>query len=93
MKKQLFIFLFITAHLFFIFSQIHKQSQFIQASYEKQKYEKRKHELLEKKQTLNYSLKREMLNPAAIKNFAHDSLHMQKINLKQIKPFSHEQPV
>lgn len=93
MKKKLFITVFITAHIFFVFSQIHKQSLFIKLSYEKQKYEKLKQELTEKKQTLNYALRKEMSNPAAIKAVAKDKFHMQKISLKQIKLLPYEQSV
>lgn len=93
MRKQLFITLFITVHLFFVFSQIHKQSQFIKLSYQNQKCDKLKQEFAAKKQTLNYALRKEMHNPAAIKTVAQEKFRMQKMALNQIKLLPHEQPI
>lgn len=84
MKKKLFIFLFIIVHLFFVFSQIHKQSYFIQLSYEQQKYKKLEIELIEKKQQLKYELQLAQ-NSNQIKKNAIQKLGMQKVPLNKIK--------
>lgn len=87
MKKKLFIFLFIVVHLFFVFSQIHKQSYFIQLSYEQQKYKKLEIELTEKKQQLLYELQLAQ-NSNHIKKIASQKLGMQKVALEKFKKIS-----
>ncbi len=84
MKKTLFIAVFIGAHIIFIFLQIHKHSQVIHYSYEKQKKETQKNNLIQKRQLVEqqqYAIK----NRSTIKQFAGNVLRMKKVKLSQIK--------
>jgi sortase (surface protein transpeptidase) len=83
-KKKLFIATFVATQLFFIFFHIHKQSQFIKLSYEKQKYEKLAKELAQKKQSILQSLHIAQ-NRSAIKSYAEQELKMKKVRLDQVK--------
>lgn len=84
MKKNTFITIFIAIHVVFIFLQIHKYSQIIKQSYQKQKNELQKNELIQKKQLLTHQLYA-MKNRSIVKKFAQESLNMHPINLSQIK--------
>ncbi len=83
MNKNTFIAVFISAHIIFIFLQVHKHTKFVQYTYTLQKLEKKRGKLQEKKQTYVqhlYALK----DREAIKKFAR-TLHMRPVKLTQIK--------
>ena len=84
MKRKLFFIIFVMVNLFFIFFHIHKQSQIIKLSYEKQKHEKQKTKLTEQKQSIMQALQ-EARNRLAIKAYALKELNMKPISLDQIK--------
>lgn len=84
MKKLYFIVFFISFHILLIGVKINKQSQFIKISYEKQRLEQKKQELFQHKQALTNDLYA-FQNPATIKQFAQDVLHMEPLNIKQVK--------
>lgn len=84
MKKESFIFLFIAVNLFFIFFQIYKNSKIIKVSFEKQRNEKLKEELINHKITLSQQLCA-LQNKAEIKQYAVDTLQMEKIKLHNLK--------
>jgi len=84
MKKNSFIAIVITAHIVFIFLQVHKHTLFIKNSYNHQECEKKIALLKDKKQTLTqelYALK----DRDAIKKYAHDTLKMRPYALNQVK--------
>ncbi|HRN78600.1 MAG TPA: hypothetical protein PLU71_05130 [Candidatus Dependentiae bacterium] len=87
MKRIFFVSTFIVAHVGFIFLQIHKHAQFIQASYRKQKNEqllaKLNHEKEQRVQKL-YALQ----NKDQIKQYAQHHLAMSSVKLNQIKKIS-----
>jgi len=76
--------IFIGAHILFVAAQIHKQSKLVKLSYEKQRYETEKEKLIKKKQELTNSLYA-LKNPAKVKEFATETLHMEPLNLNQVK--------
>jgi len=84
MKKAPFIIIFVSAHIAFVFVQIHQYSQTIKVSYQKQKNEKLKNSLEQKKQSLNNQLIA-LQNRAAVKQYAVNTLQMSPVNLNQIK--------
>lgn len=84
LKRNIFVILFISVNILFIFLQIHKQSTFIKLSYENQRLEKEKQQLVHKKEELTQKLY-ELQDPSEIKKFASNDLNMQKIKLNQIK--------
>ena len=84
MKRKTFIGLFITTHILFIAFQIDKQSRLIKLSYEKQRYETEKQKFLALKQNLTIKLYH-MKQPGKIKQFAQNELHMNPLNIKNIK--------
>ena len=84
MKRSLFITVFIAAHLFFVFFQIHQHSQIIKLSYRKQKNELTLKKLTQQKLDLTQQLY-VLKNKSAIKDFAQQELAMQPINIGQIK--------
>ncbi len=91
MPKITFFITFLCTQLLFVFLLIHKSSQFIKESYQKQKIELAKSELLHTKEVLTnqlYACK----NPAAIKKFAQTNLNMQPVKLSQIKRISPQAP-
>lgn len=84
MKKKSFITLFITAHIVFIFLQVHKHTLFIKNSYNHQQCEKTIATLTEKKQKLTqelYALK----DRDNIKKYAQNKLKMRPYALNQLK--------
>jgi len=83
MKRPYFIVIFIVAHIFFIFFQIHKHSKVIKLSYKKQKSEQKKELLVQTIQDLKQQLY-EMQKRSSIKKFAQEQLKMRKIKLSQI---------
>lgn len=88
-KNNLFIYIFISINLFFIFLQIYKQSNFVKISYKKQRLEKEKETLIQKKDNLNQQLL-EIKNPNLIKDYATKNLNMKKIGINQIKKVNYE---
>lgn len=86
-KKKAFITFFITAHIILIFLQIHKNTLFIQNSYNQQLYDKKISVLTEKKQFLVQEL-HAMKDRETIKKFAQNNLQMKPYNLNQIKKLS-----
>lgn len=85
-QKRAFLICFVAAHVIFIFFYIHKESQFIKLSYEKQKQEKLQSDLTHLKQQLTHALY-QAHNKLAIKTYALKELHMRKVRLSQIKKF------
>jgi cell division protein FtsB len=83
MKKQFFIILFISAHLFFIGFQIDKQTRLVKLSYTKQTYEQQLQNLKTKKQALINHL-HALQNHQKIKTFASTTLGMRPLFLKNI---------
>ncbi len=84
MKKNTFIVLFITAHILFIFLQVHKHTQFVKSTYAQQKHEKKQSTLKRKKQSLVqqlYALK----DRDTIRKYAKNTLKMRPIRLNQVK--------
>ena len=88
-KKNAFITFFITAHIILIFLQIHKNTLFIQNSYNQQLYEKKISSLTDKKQLLVQEL-HALKDREAIKKFAQNNLNMKPYSLNQIKKLSAE---
>lgn len=84
MKKTGFVLIFISTHITFVFLQIHQYSQIINISYQKQKTEKLKQQLVQKKQSLTHQLYA-LQNKTAVQKFAQSNLHMQPIDIAQIK--------
>lgn len=84
MKKNYFLALFISAHILFIFLQIHKYTLFIKNSYNQQQYEKKIVTLTEKKQQLTQEL-HALKDRERIKKYAHEKLNMHPYTLNQIK--------
>jgi hypothetical protein len=72
------------ANLCFIFFYIHKQSQLIKLSFEKQKYEKHNNKLIERKQQIMQALQ-EAKKRSHIQEYAQNTLKMEKIRWNQIK--------
>ncbi len=89
MKKKLFLGFFGSLQVFLIFWQVHKQSKLIQLSYQKQKNEKIVAELNEQKKKLMHEQQTQK-NPAAIKKFAHEVLHMEPMKIAAIKKLTQD---
>lgn len=83
-KKSAFITIFISTHIVFIFLHIHKYSQVVKASYQKQKNTIMLEALCQKKQDLTHAWYA-LQNRSAIKQFAINTLKMEPINLNQVK--------
>lgn len=87
MKKNSFITFFISAHIIFIFLQVHKHTLFIKNSYDHQQCDKKIAALTEKRQTLTqelYALK----DRDNIKKYAQNKLNMRPYTLNQVKNLS-----
>ena len=90
MKKTVFITLFITTHISFLFLHIHKQMEFIKESFTKQSYEQELVKLTHKKQArLNelYALQ----NKQDVKAYATQKLALQPASMAQLPRYSHDQ--
>jgi hypothetical protein len=87
MKKIIFITLFITTHIGFLFLQIQKQMESVKESFRKQKNERMLTQLEQKKQALTNELQL-LQNKPEIKRFAQEKLNLQAINLTQIERLS-----
>ena len=84
MNKTTFISIVVLANLLFIFLQIHKSSQFIKTSYQKQKIELVKNELVQEKELLTHKLYT-LKNRSEIKKYAQTILKLRPIRFNQIK--------
>lgn len=89
MRRSFFFAVFITAHIIFIFLQIHKHALFIKQSYRKQKNEKLRNNLHSEKDSLNHQLQL-LENHTSIKKYAQNKLAMVPVKLSQIKKVPHE---
>lgn len=87
MKQPLFVALFISTHLVFVFLQIYKHTQLVALSFQKQKNERTLSTLQEKKQELtNKWCSR--INRSEVKKIALEQLKMKPIQLSAIKRLS-----
>ena len=84
MKKSPFLGLVITIQVTFVLLYIHKASQCMDESYQKQKLEARVKELIHTKQLLAHKIEREK-SQSEITQFAKNTLHMAPVTLKQIQ--------
>lgn len=91
MKRVLFVSTFIVAHIGFIFLQIHKHAQFIQASYRKQKNEQLLSKLAHEKEQRMHALYA-LQNKENIKKYAQQNLSMSSVRLSQIKKIDNDKP-
>ena len=79
-----FLACFIGINLFFIFFLVYKNSVMIQLSFQKQTAEKEKKMLLSEKEHVRAYLCA-LQSRTTIQEYAHNNLHMQKIERKQMK--------
>lgn len=84
MKKPTFLFLFIAANVGFVLLHLHKQSQFIQLSYTKQKIEMQATSLAKQKQELTHQLYM-LYDRARILTYAKKELNMTQARVGQFK--------
>ena len=89
MRRAYFVSVFIAAHIFFIFFQIHKHSKIIQFSYQKQKNEQKKELLAQKLQDLKQQFYK-CKEYSSVKTFAQKKLNMKKVRLSQVQKLSLE---
>lgn len=91
MKRSSFIALFIGTHITFVLLHIHKQSQLIKLSYEKQKIEQIKTALNEIKRQLTHQLCT-LHNFASVKEYVanHPAMKLKPVKISQIKKLSHD---
>jgi len=84
MKRSTFIVLFAGVNVLFVFLQIDKNSKITDLSYQNQRKQREIDLLLHQKESLTNQLEA-LKNPAAVKEYASEQLHMKKIKLSQIK--------
>lgn len=84
MKKSSFLALFIAVNVGFILLHLHKQSQFIQLSYTKQKIEAEMTHLHKQKQELTHQLYT-LYDRARVLNYAKNELNMSQARVSQFK--------
>ncbi len=84
MKQSRFLTIFITTHVLFILLQIHKHTQIVRHSYQKQEFEQQLALLSEKKEQLTHMLCG-LKSHDTIHNYAQTTLGMKPIKLNQIK--------
>ncbi len=84
MKNSTFYTLVASINLFFIFFLVYKNSVMIQLSFQKQTAEKEKKMLLSEKEHVRAYLCA-LQSRTTIQEYAHNNLHMQKIERKQMK--------
>lgn len=84
MKRSSFLALFIAANVGFILLHLHKQSQFIQLSYTKQKLEVQMSNLHKQKQELTHQLYT-FYDRARVLNYAKKELNMSHAKVGQFK--------
>lgn len=83
MKRSTFIVLFVGVNVLFVFLHIHKKSKITELLYQNQRKQKEIDLLLHQKDTLINQMQA-VKNPAAVKEYASEQLHMKKISLSQI---------
>jgi|JI10StandDraft_1071094.scaffolds.fasta_scaffold129876_2 hypothetical protein len=86
MKRSAFVAVFVSTNIAFVLLHLHKQSQIIKYSYEKQKIETEKNQLTKQKQELTHML-HTMHDRASVKYFAQNVLSkkLEPIKISQIK--------
>jgi len=84
MKQSRFLTIFITTHVLFILLQIHKHTQVVRHSYQKQEFEQQIALLAEKKEHLTHMLC-SLKSHDTIHHWAQTTLKMKPIKLNQIK--------
>jgi len=84
MKQSRFLTIFITTHVLFILLQIHKHTQIVRHSYQKQEFEQQLTLLSEKKEQLTHILCG-LKSHEAIHKYAQHELQMKPIKINQIK--------
>lgn len=89
MKKNLFIALFISTHIGFLFLHIHKQMQFIKQSFAKQANEQLLVKIKQKKQAKENELYA-LQNRQKIKAYAEKSLAFKPVSMTQLHRLPHE---
>jgi cell division protein FtsL len=89
MKRSLFITIFITANIAFIVLHLHKQSQIIKFSYEKQKIEYERRALAKQKQELTHQIYT-LHDRGRVKEFAYKNLGMEPVKISQIKKIGND---
>lgn len=83
---------FVMINVLFIFLQIHKQSQFVQLSYARQRLEKEKELLLNQRNKLVHQLHVQQ-SRKNVQKYAQDHLGMGQTSVKQIHKISLEKAV
>jgi hypothetical protein len=89
MKKTIFIALFITTHIGFLFLHIHKHMEFIRESFSKQKNEQLLTQTLQKKQAKENELYA-LRSKQEIKKEAREKLGLKPVSMTQLHRLSHE---
>ncbi len=89
MKKTLFIALFISTHIGFIFLHIHKQMQFVKESFSKQKNEQLLTKLTQEKQAKQNELYA-LQNKQDVKLYAEKKLALKPVNITQLHRLTDE---
>ena len=84
MKKMPAIVLFFCFNALLIFFEVHKQSYYLQLSYQIQKLQNQLHELTKQKSDLTHTL-HTYQQPGTIKDIAEKKLAMKSIELKDIQ--------
>jgi len=86
MKRSAFVAVFVTTNLAFVLLHIHKQSQIIKFSYEKQKIEAEKAQWCKQKQELTHQL-HTIHDRTSVKQFAQNTLikKLEPMKISQIK--------
>lgn len=87
MKRSPFLALFVAANIGFVLLHLHKQSQFIQLSYTKQKLEAQMSNLHKQKQELTHQLYT-FYDRARVLNYAKKELNMSHAKVGQFKKMS-----
>ena len=86
-KKKAFtgaiIVIFVATNLLFIFLQIHKQSQFVRLSYDKQRLEKEHETLLKERNDFVHKLYLQQ-SRKHVKQYAKDKLGMRPTSVRQM---------
>ena len=75
--------IFVATNLLFIFLQIHKQSQFVRLSYNKQRLEKEHESLLKQRNDLVHKLYLQQ-GRKHVKQYAKDKLGMRSTTVRQV---------
>lgn len=89
MQRSTFIAIFISTNVGFVLLHLHKQSQIIKLSYEKQKIEYEKAQLHKQQQELTHQLYTTH-DRAQVKQFAANNLAMKPVKISQIKKINHD---